>query len=47
MYLVVVEKYYQVFIFEGREFNEEEKKKWDMVLNLDQGGWDEFKGYNI
>lgn len=47
MHLAAAEKYYQVFTFEGREFNEEEKKKWDTALNLDQGGRDEFKGHNI
>ena len=47
MHLAAAEKYYQVFTFEGRGFNEEEKKKWDKALNLDQGGRDEFKGHSI
>ena len=47
MHLAAAEKYYQVFTFENREFNEEEKKKWDKALNLDQGGRDEFKGRDI
>jgi len=47
MHLAAAEKYYQVFTFEGREFNEEEKKKWDTALNLDQGGRDNFKGHDI
>jgi hypothetical protein len=47
MHLAAAEKYYQVFTFENREFNEEEKKKWDKALNLDQGGRDEFKGHDI
>jgi hypothetical protein len=47
MHLAAAEKYYQVFTFENREFNEEEKKKWDNALNLDQGGRDEFKGHDI
>jgi len=47
MHLVAAEKYYQVFTFENRGFNEEEKKKWDTALNLDQGGRDEFKGKSI
>jgi hypothetical protein len=47
MHLAAAEKYYQVFTFENREFNEEEKKKWSKALNLDQGGRDEFKGHDI
>ncbi|MEO7977195.1 DUF664 domain-containing protein [Flavobacterium sp.] len=47
MHLAAAEKYYQVFTFEGRGFNEEEKKKWETALNLDQGGRDEFKGHSI
>jgi hypothetical protein len=47
MHLAAAEKFYQVFTFEGRMFNEEEKKKWDTALNLDQGGRDEFKGHDV
>ncbi|MDQ6471220.1 DUF664 domain-containing protein [Flavobacterium sp. LHD-80] len=47
MHLAAAEKYYQVFTFENREFNEEEKKKWETALNLDQGARDEFKGHDI
>lgn len=47
MHLAAAEKFYQVFTFEGRMFNEEEKKKWDKALNLDQGGRDEFKGHDV
>ncbi|MRX40773.1 DUF664 domain-containing protein [Flavobacterium sp. LC2016-23] len=47
MHLAAAEKYYQVFTFEKREFNEEEKKIWEAALNLDQGGRDEFKGHDI
>lgn len=47
MHLAAAEKYYQVFTFENRGFNEEEKKKWNAALNLDQAGRDEFKGHNI
>ncbi|OXG05519.1 uncharacterized protein DUF664 [Flavobacterium araucananum] len=47
MHLAAAEKYYQVFTFENREFNEEEKKKWNAALNLDQGGRDEFKGHDV
>lgn len=47
MHLAAAEKYYQVFTFENREFNEEEKKKWETALNLDQGARDEFKGHDV
>lgn len=47
MHLAAAEKYYQVFTFENREFNEEEKKMWNAALNLDQGGRDEFKGHDV
>jgi len=47
MHLAAAEAYYQVFTFEGRGFNEEEKKKWDVALNLDKGGRDAFKGHEV
>lgn len=47
MHLAAAEAYYQVFTFENRGFNEEEKKKWDVALNLDKGGRDEFKGHEV
>lgn len=46
MHLAAAEAYYQVYTFEGREFNEEEKKKWQAALDLDQGGRDTFNGHN-
>lgn len=47
MHLAAAEKYYQVFTFENRGFNEEEKKIWQKALDLEQGGRDEFKGHDI
>ncbi|MFV5687256.1 DinB family protein [Flavobacterium sp. ZT3R25] len=47
MHLAAAETYYQVFTFENRDFNAEEKKKWSTALNLDQGGQDEFKGHEV
>lgn len=47
MHLAAAESYYQVFTFENRDFNTEEKKKWNVALNLDQGGRDEFKGHEV
>lgn len=34
MHLVAAEKYYQVYTFEGRSFNDEEKKLWGTALDL-------------
>lgn len=45
MHLAAAEAYYQVRTFENRDFNAEEKKKWEVALDLDQGGRDEFKGH--
>jgi hypothetical protein len=47
MHLAAAEAYYQVFTFENRDFNAEEKKKWNVALNLDQGGRDEIKGHAV
>lgn len=47
MHLAAAEAYYQVFTFENRDFNAEEKKKWDAALDLDEGGRDVFKGHDI
>ncbi|OZV68182.1 mycothiol transferase [Winogradskyella aurantia] len=35
-HLAAVEKYYQVYTFENRGFNEVEKKKWGVALDLGQ-----------
>jgi hypothetical protein len=47
MHLAAAEAYYQVYTFENREFNEEEKKKWDVGLNLGEEGRKQFKGHDI
>ncbi|MGK4566293.1 DinB family protein [Flavobacterium sp. 3HN19-14] len=47
MHLAAAEAYYQVYTFEGREFNDEEKKKWEVALELDQAGRDTFKGHEV
>ncbi|WP_298155050.1 DUF664 domain-containing protein [Flavobacterium sp.] len=47
MHLAAAEAYYQVFTFENREFNEEEKKKWGVALDLEQEGRDTFKGHDV
>ena len=47
MHLAAAEAYYQVFTFEGRGFNEEEKEKWQVALDLGQEARDQFKGKSI
>ncbi len=47
MHLAAAEAYYQVYTFENRGFNEAEKKKWQVALDLDKGGRDEFKGHDV
>jgi hypothetical protein len=47
MHLAAAEVYYQVYTFENRGYNEEEKKKWQAALDLDNGGRDEFKGHDV
>ncbi|MFV8368703.1 DinB family protein [Flavobacterium sp. LB2R40] len=47
LHLAAAEAYYQVFTFENRDFNAEEKKKWEAALDLDEGGRDVFKGHDI
>lgn len=34
LHLAAVEKYYQVFTFEGRQLNDEEMEEWGLALNL-------------
>lgn len=47
MHLAAAEAYYQVFTFENREFNDEEKKKWGAALDLGEEGRNELKGHDI
>lgn len=47
MHLAAAEAYYQVFTFEGRGFNDEEEKKWDIALNLGEEAREEFKGHGV
>lgn len=44
MHLAAAEVYYQVLTFENRGFNEEEKEKWQVALDLDEGGRNEIYG---
>ena len=38
MHLAATERYYQVYTFEGRNFNMEERKKWSAAMNLGDAG---------
>jgi hypothetical protein len=47
MHLAAAEVYYQVLTFEHREFNEEEKKKWQVALDLGEEARQTIKGHSI
>ncbi|MDP5081696.1 MAG: DinB family protein [Winogradskyella sp.] len=46
-HLAATEAYYQVYTFEGRGFNTEEKMKWETALNLGDKAREEFKNRPI
>lgn len=46
-HLAATEAYYQVYTFEKRQFNDEEKKKWELALNLGDQAREEFQGKPI
>jgi len=46
-HLAATEAYYQVYTFEGRGFNAEEKAKWETALNLGDKARKEFKNKPI
>ncbi len=47
MHLAAAEAFYQVFTFEGRTFNEEEKKKWELALDLGPKAQEKFQGNSV
>ncbi|MGH1386060.1 DinB family protein [Kordia sp.] len=47
MHLAAAEKYYQLYTFENRGFNEEEEKYWGPALNLDDAGRETYKGHDV
>jgi len=47
MHLAAAEAYYQVYTFENRGFNEEEKKKWEVALELGEKARKEFVGHDV
>ncbi|ULC60198.1 DinB family protein [Flaviramulus sp. BrNp1-15] len=46
-HLAATEKYYQIYTFENRQFNEAEKEKWMIPLSLGDVGREELKGKPI
>ncbi len=46
-HLAATEAYYQVYTFEGRSFNAEEKAKWEMALNLGDKARNKYKNKPI
>lgn len=46
-HLAATEKYYQLYTFENRGFNKEEKEKWDIALNLGDNARESLKGKPI
>lgn len=46
-HLAATEAYYQVYTFENRGFNEEEKQKWEVALSLGEQAREEFQGKPI
>ncbi|MFK7970625.1 MAG: DinB family protein [Bacteroidia bacterium] len=47
LHLAATERYYQLYTFEGRTFNSEEKAKWGAAMNLGDRGRAELKGKPI
>lgn len=47
MHLAAIERYYQVYTFENRDFNKEENEKWGGAMDLDSQGRAELVGKPI
>jgi hypothetical protein len=47
LHMAAAEVYYQVWTFENREFNEEEKKKWQVALDLGDEARKTIKGHSV
>ncbi|WP_299557102.1 DinB family protein [Seonamhaeicola sp.] len=47
LHLAATEKFYQVYTFEGREFNEEEQKEWGIRMSMGEEARKQFKGKPI
>lgn len=47
MHLAATEKYYQVYTFENRQFNEEESEQWKIPLQLGEPARESIKGNDV
>lgn len=47
LHLAATEKYYQVYTFENRGFNDEEKKQWETAMDLGGNAREALKGHPI
>jgi uncharacterized damage-inducible protein DinB len=47
VHLAAVETYYQVFTFEGRDFNSEEKEMWNAAMDLGDAARNKYKGNEV
>jgi uncharacterized damage-inducible protein DinB len=47
MHLAATEAFYQVYTFEGREFNEKEEKEWGTALSLGDAAREKYRGYDV
>lgn len=47
LHLAATEKYYQLFTFEGRQFNEKEEEEWLTALSLGEKAREKYKGNPI
>lgn len=47
MHLAATEAFYQVYTFEGREFNKEEEAKWAAAMSLGDEAREKYQGHNV
>jgi hypothetical protein len=47
MHLAATEAFYQVFTFEGREFNKEEEEKWGTAMSLGDDAREKYQGHDV
>ncbi len=47
MHLAATEAFYQVYTFEGREFNKEEEEQWGTALSLGEAAREKYQGHDV
>lgn len=47
MHLAATEAFYQVYTFENREFNKQEKKQWEDAMDLGEKARKKFQGHDV